>query len=497
MNVLFILADQFRVDCLGHMGHSLVHTPNLDQLAQGGTSFSHCFNQTAPCGPSRASIYSGRYMCSTRSLNNLTPLRDAEENFGFALRQHGYNPGLIGYNDYTIDPALLPPGDPRLTNLSYANVLPGFDRVYYHEYDSDEYFDWLRRKGYPEELLTHAAIHAPDVPPEGAGEHLPEHFPARYRKEESECWYVTDRALQYLAEQDEKGNENWVLSLNYIKPHPPNICCAPYCDMYDPAAVPAALRRDEDLEPSHPALQLLAGRALQNERHLREYRACYYGMISELDDNLGRLFEYLRQTDQWDDTLIIFSADHGEHLGDHYLTGKGHLYDGAMRIPYIVRDPSPQADSSRGQICDNLVEAIDTAPTILDALGLDPPDRFHGRSVLPLLHGDATYQPKKAIFYEYDYRSAGMSAATAAGRPPNPEQHLLWVVRDQRYKYVHFADETLPPLLFDLEADPGEFDNVATHPDYCEAVLHCCQQLLRWRMVHEDQRMENWARQYR
>ena len=110
--------------------------------------------------------------------------------------------------------------------------------------------------------------------------------------------------------------------------------------MYDPADMPRPTRRPEELDPSHPGLRRLMRRQLEDEGHTREYRACYYGMISEVDDNLGRLFSYLRETGQWEDTLIIFSADHAEHLGDHYLTGKGHIYDGGMRIPYIVRDPA-------------------------------------------------------------------------------------------------------------------------------------------------------------
>ena len=103
-NVLFILADQFRADCLGSSGNSIVRTPNLDRLADQGVRFARCFNQTAPCGPSRMSIYTSRYMCSTRAGNNMTPLRDAEENWGYALRQVGFDPGLIGYNDYGVDP---------------------------------------------------------------------------------------------------------------------------------------------------------------------------------------------------------------------------------------------------------------------------------------------------------------------------------------------------------------------------------------------------------
>lgn len=489
MNVLFILADQFRADCLGHLGNGVIRTPNLDRLARGGVSFTHAFNQAAPCGPSRMCIYTSRYMCSTRAVNNYTPLRDAHENLAQHLRDAGWDPGLIGYNDYTPDPDLLRPDDERRHRLTYDNCLPGFARVYYHEYDSEAYFAWLRQLGYPEALLSHAQIHRPDVPAEGPGQHLPQHFPAKYRRQHSECAYVTDRAIDYVTARGAAGGERgWVLSLNYIKPHPPNVCCAPYHEMYDPADMPPAARCEAELQPAHPYLRGLAPRQLVDDGHLREYRACYYGMVSEVDDNLGRLFAALEETGQWRDTLVVFSADHGEHLGDHYLTGKGHFHDGGMRIPYILRDPRPAADVTRGQVRGEFVEAIDSAPTILEALGLAPPDRFQGRSLLGLAHGDPGYRPRGEIHYEFDYRQGALARGAT-----DPDEHLMWVVRDRRYKLVQFADGGLPPILFDLARDPDELDDAAQRPACQQVVLEYSQRLLRWRMRCEDQRGERWA----
>ena len=490
LNLLFIIADQFRADSLGAVGHPVVRTPNLDRLASEGTLFTHCFNQTAPCGPSRMCIYTGRYLCSTRAVDNMTPLRDAEENYGHWLRRAGYDPGLVGYNDYAVDPAILPADDPRRSSLSYDNVLPGFERVYYHEYDSQDYFDYLRRRGYPEGLLSHQAVHAPEVPPEGPGPNLPQHYPAAYRREDSECHYVTDRAIEYL--KNRPDNQGWALSLNYIKPHPPNICCAPYHDMYAPEDVPPPVRRPEETEPSHPYLRLMAPGSLEDERHLRQYRACYYGMISEVDDNIGRVFEFLRASGQWDNTLIVFTSDHGEYLGDHYMVGKGHFHDPSLRIPCIIRDPRPQSDAMRGRQSDALVESIDLVPTVLEALGCPVPPLVQGSSLLPLLEGrEAT--GKDAVFHEFDYRTHALRSAPGS----DPDDHLLWVVRDRDFKYVHFADEGIEPLLFDLRQDPGEMENLAAKPEFAGKALHYCQRLLRWRMRHEDQRMERWALPYR
>ncbi len=492
-NVLFILADQFRADCLGAAGNALVKTPNLDRLAAAGVRFANCFNQTAPCGPSRMSIYTSRYLCSTRAINNMTPLHDAEENWGYALRQAGYDPGLIGYNDYGVDPAILPEGDRRKTSLAYDNVLPGFARVYYHEYDSEEYFAFLKERGYAAELLNHDAIHSPAVPKEGPGEHLACFYPAKYKAEHSECRYVTERALDYIRGKS-GGEQGWVLSLNYIKPHPPNINCEPYCSMFDPEDMPTPTRRLEELDHAHPYIRGATGEGQhRDERHAREFRACYYGMIAELDDNLGLVFDELAKSGAWDDTLIVFSADHGEQLGDHYLVGKGHFYDGAMHIPCIVRDPDSASDVTRGQSVPSFVESVDLAPTVLEWLGVGKPDRFQGQSLMGALRGDDRYQGKGEIHYEFDYRSG----ARQVEPDTDMDQHLLWVLRDARYKYVQFADVRMPPLLFDLERDPGEFENLADKAEYGSVVLDMCQRMLRWRMYYEDQRMEHWAAQYR
>lgn len=494
-NVLFILADQFRADCLGSSGNSIVRTPNLDRLADQGVRFARCFNQTAPCGPSRMSIYTSRYMCSTRAVANMTPLRDAEENWGYVLRQSGFDPGLIGYNDYGVDPNSVPEDDPHRRGLSYDNVLPGFQRVYYHEYDSPEYFQWLRDQGYPEELCNHSAIHSPAVPDSGPGDHLSCHYPAHYKAEHSECRYVTQKAVEYIKRPDFEDRERgWVLSLNYIKPHPPNINCEPYRSMFAAEEMDSAIRRIEELNSDHPYIRNAIGTGHHvDDQHLKEFRACYYGMIAELDDNLGIVFDTLEKTGQWEDTLIVFSADHGEQLGDHYLVGKGHFYDGAMHIPCIIRDPSNKAGHTRGTVVDHFVESIDLGPTVLDWLDVDSPDRFQGKSLLGSLYGEDDFEFKEEIHYEFDYRSS----ARAIDSDTEMDKHLLWVLRTKKFKYVHFADDKIPSLLFNLEEDPEEFENIAQDPKYSSIVMDLMNRMLVWRMRCEDQRMENWASQFR
>lgn len=492
-NVLFIIADEFRADCLGAAGNPLIQTPNLDALAREGVLFRKAFVQATPCGPSRMCTYTGRYLCSTNAVDNMTPLAEADDNLAMHLRRHGRDPGIMGYNDYAVDPRILPEGHPHKTALNYEHFLPGFEVVLKHEYDCPAWYEDLKRKGYPPEICNRKRMYAPDVPPEGPGDHLPEHYPARYKAEDSEAQFVTGRAIDYCTER--KG-EGWSLSLNYIKPHGPNICPAPYHAMYDPAAMPPATRRPEERN-AHPYWRRLAVNTndqLLKEHELREFQACYYGMISELDACLGWLFQMLKDTGQWDHTLIIFTSDHGEHLGDHYLTGKAHFYDSNMHVPYILRDPSPEADATRGRQLDLFVEAIDTAPTVCEFLGIPSHERFQGRSVLDLVHGRPGAVVRPRVYHEFYYYT---SLSAEERRATRPEACRLWVVRDDAYKYVQFGEEAMPPILFDLCADPQELHNLADRPEYAAVVARYCQHLIRWRIRNEDMRMERWALQYR
>ena len=482
---MFLIADQWRADALGCAGHAVVRTPNLDALAAEGTRFDHCFVQTAPCGPSRMCIYTGRYLCSHRAVHNKTPLMNAQDSLPTWLRNSGYAPHVLGYNDYAVDPGILPLEDPRTTGLNYDNSLPGFDTIVYHEYDSPEYFEYLRGRGYPERLLNHHAIHAPNIPDEGPGDHLPLHYPAHYSVEDSECRFLANRAIDFIGGQ---GEAPWVLNVNFIKPHPPRICSSPYHDMYDPATMPAPARHADELTSDHPYVAgIHVHPDLVEDRDLRETQANYYGMISEVDTSLGLLFDALKASGQWDRTTIVFTSDHGEYLGDHYLKGKGHFYDGALRVPLIVRDPASDADATRGETVSSFVESIDIAPTILEALDIPIPDRVQGQSLWSQVMG-VTSSGKQEIHYEKDFRPVeGM----------HPDRCLLWVIRDHRYKYVQFADDSMPPMLFDLAMDPDELRDVAPLPESGLLMLDYCQRLLKWRMAHEDQRMEHWATPYR
>ena len=212
--------------------------------------------------------------------------------------------------------------------------------------------------------------------------------------------------------------------------------------------------------------------------------------MTKVDDNLGRLFDYLKASNQWDNTLIVFISDHGEQIGDHWLIGKLGFFDASYHIPLIVRDPG--AVETRGQVVQDFTENVDIMPTMLDWLGLDIPNQCDGRSLMPVLRtGNTPSNWRDAAHWEFDFRDVAEGEQMESELGLTQHQRTLNVLRDERYKYVHFTN--LPPLFFDLEKDPGELHNLANDPEYLPKVLEYAQKMLSWRMNHDEQTLTHVA----
>ncbi|MBT5665203.1 MAG: alkaline phosphatase family protein [Rhodospirillaceae bacterium] len=495
-NVLLIVVDQWRGEAMPVLGHSCLRTPNLDALCADGVTFCNHFTQAAPCGPGRASLLTGQYMMNHRVVQNSVPLDARHTNLAFEVRTHGYQPALVGYMTSTPDPRVTAASDPRFKTLG-ANM-PGWRSVGSWEPDKKPYFNWLRAKGYPvpERPLDIWLPQDDDAAP-GATQSA-----SRIPQELSDTTWATECALEYL-----RGPESdpWFLHLGYYRPHPPFIAPAPYNAHYDPAEVPAPVRA---ASPEHEAAQhpLLGhyvndieqlsffengqGRgADMSEDEVRMMRASYYGMISEIDDHLGRVIGHLKETGQYDDTLIILTSDHGEQLGDHHLLGKVGYFDESFHIPLVIRDPSSHADVSRGAIVDKFTGCIDVMPTILDWIGAETPRTCDGSSLAPFLHGETPTDWRTEIQFEFDFRTYFKNAhKTVLGL--DIDRCSLAVIRDEKFKYVHF--DALPPLFFDLENDPGQFNNVAEDPAYAARVLEYTQKMLNWRLHYAERTLTGY-----
>lgn len=475
-NVLLVTVDQWRGDCLSALGHPVVRTPNLDRLAAEGVLFSAHFAQAAPCGPSRASLFTGMYAHNHRSVLNGTPLDARFTNLALEARALGYDPVLFGYTDTSVDPRTVAPDDPRLS--TYEGVLPGFHAVVDLPEHLEAWARWLIDLGY-DVPANRRELYRPAGDEPAA--------PTVYAAEHTEAAFLTGELLRWL--DDGAGGAPWFAHAAYIRPHPPFVAPSPYNTMYDPESVPMPVRHAtrEDEAEQHAflagALSIDGVRAPRDDGDLRQLRATYYGMMSEVDAQIGRLFDGLRARELWDDTLVVVTSDHGEQLGDHWLVEKLGWFDSSYRIPLVVRDPSPEADATRGRVVDAFTENVDVMPTILEWLAADVPVQCDGRSLLPWLHGATPSSWRDAVFWEFDFRDP-VGAARGESTGLGLDESCLTVMRDRRGKYVHFA--ALPPLLFDLERDPGELDDRSHDPAYTATMLEYAQRMLSWRMRTDD-----------
>ncbi len=218
------------------------------------------------------------------------------------------------------------------------------------------------------------------------------------------------------------------------------------------------------------------------------------GLIKQVDDQLGVLFDYLRRSGRDQDTMVIFCSDHGDYLGDHYLGEKELFHDCVAKVPLIVRLPGDGA--RRGAVESRLVEAIDLVPTILDALGAEIPDHIlEGRSLLPLLRGEQPADWRRAVFSENNYAFRDF-VREPLGRPADGCHTIM--VRDHDWKYVHF--EGLRPQLFDLRADPDEYDDLGADPAHASVRERYQAMLFDWlrnRRIHptvSHAAMTGWTR---
>ena len=490
LNILFITADQWRADCLSAVGHPIVRTPNLDALAAEGVLFEKHFANAVPCGPSRASLHTGMYLQNHRSGTNGTPLESRHTNWAKEAAAAGYDPVLFGYTDTSLDPRELEKEDPWLK--TYEGPLPGIRPLVIMGETPYPWTNWLKANGFPvPEPISRAYGARPDGPEYEDGAPAPR--PLAYPEAFDEPNYLVDRCIEYIRAADTP----FIAHLSILRPHPPFVAPEPYNAMYDPLAVPGFSRlATPDQEASqHPWLAYQLSRrqfrASADERRMRRLKAVYFGLMSEVDAALGRLFEFLKRSRRWDDTLIIFTSDHGEQMGDHWLLGKCGYFDASYHIPLIVRDPRQRAHATRGSRVRSFTENVDIMPTMLNAIGCPVPLQCDGRPLAPFLEGSGTPSNwRTEAHWEFDFRDP-TDAAVEEKLGLTLHQCTMNVIRDSAYKYVHFTK--LPPLLFDLRKDPDEFVNCANDPDYLPVMLHYAQKLLSWRMNHDEHALTHIA----
>jgi arylsulfatase A-like enzyme len=340
-------------------------------------------------------------------------------------------------------------------------MLPGFEAgCFFNATEAAPWIEWVRAQGH-------------DIP-----DHWEEALatePQRPASLSQSAW-LTDQFLAWHGRQDRP----WFAHLSQFRPHPPFAAAGEFSTLYHPDAVPLPVSPAETRDSLHNGLlghpQMAAPRG---EREIRQLRAQYYGMVSEADAQLGRVWAALKASGQWDNTLIIVTSDHGEMLGDHGLIQKAGWFEQSYHILGLIRDP--RAGGVRGAVVDAFTENVDVFPTLCDAMGVPVPAQCDGLPLTPFLKGETPPWWREAAHWEFDWRAAFIPS----GPHPWPwdrrlESQCLSVRRTRDAGYVHFGDGSW--LCFDLARDPT-WRTPLTDP---AAILRHAQGLMTWRQQHQD-----------
>jgi len=445
-NLLFIYADQHRADVMGCAGNDVVVTPHLDRLAAEGVRFDHAWTESPICQPARASLLTGRYPNDHGVLGNFAGDCQPEwDTFPRRLQQAGYTTASIGKTHFASWPMAVEAGTPAPTDewiasFGFDHVVEEFDR-YVHLGDWETpYMRFLREHSAlePYQNVVAANFRGGSGHWNGVTSPLPQDL-------DLTC-FLADEAQGWIGSQP--ADEPWFLQLSLVQPHVPLMGDPIWANHYAEASIERTAR-SEPIPPTDEWATHLAGlrkhsnsELLTDEFVLAGARQ-YYAMVSLIDQRIGDLLAQLEERDQLDNTWIVYSADHGEMLGDHGLMAKMNFYRSSVRVPLIVRPPSGIA----GRVETAPVQAFDVAATLLDAGSAAPLDNAPARSLVPLVAGDGGTARDHVV-------------SMIRMRPGLP----TWqAVTDGHWRATINADTGDASELFDLDADPDEATNLVGH----------------------------------
>ena len=474
-NILFLMADQYRFDCLGANGNRIIHTPNLDRLAAQSANFTNAYVQAPVCVPSRVSYFTGRYPHSHKNRVNYTPCDPAEVFLQRMLKDAGYQTGSVG--KLHLHPATAEQA--RST---------GFDRVLLHDAhpstDADsDYVKW-RREHDPDWQRPYTAVAKDIVPGKNPFRSpMPYEYTATHWTGEQTCSMLRDFA---------SSTKPFFLFSSFFKPHSPFDTPVPYDTMYDAVNIPLPHPTTlADIQRMPLPMQKLL---LRNERRpeytiepdrLEWMYRCYYASCTMVDHEIGRILEELERSGKANNTIVLFGTDHGAQLLEHGLMDKNVFFESSVHVPFLLRYPGQIAPGRR----DDFVEMIDLVPTLLDFGGLTVPKRVEGRSFARGANG------REMVFSENiipEINTGGaMDMPFVPGKGVAGIRHPdAKMVRTRRWKLNYYPGNGVE--LYDLVNDPGEQINVAAANPPTVAELKSA--LLEWMVTADenDQIAEHW-----
>jgi len=493
-NILFIMTDQLRYDCLGINGNPIIHTPNLDRLAGQSANFSNAYVQSPVCTPSRACFFTGRYAHSHKNRVNYTELNVQETLFPKRLQEAGYQTGIIGKSHlyYNYPPTR---EEARRTGFTSVELHDGVRRT--DPWSS--YVEW-REQNDPKHHINYRE-YAKDIAEldynPGKNDNP---FRSAIDGEYSDTAWTGLRTCARLKKLAGSAQPFFLFS-SFWKPHSPYEVPVPYDRMYSDVMIPLPKQTTrQEIEQLPPHLQALILRDEQRGRTApyamdREtlqwiYRS-YYGTVSHIDHEVGRILTMLEETGQSENTIVVFTSDHGDQLLEHGLFGKNIFYESSIHIPFMIRFPGKINAGTYDQFC----MTIDLLPTLFNMVGLEEPYHCQGQSLMPLIGtSEKSYQPRDCVFSEniipevFD-RTFNFEKDKGVMGIRHPDAKM---VRTQKWKYNYY-----PPSyqeLYDLENDPHELDNLAADPVYKKVIDEMKERILNWLVTADetDQIAKEW-----
>ena len=465
-NILLLYSDQQRWDALGAAGNAEIHTPNLDRLAQHGVSFDHCFVQNPVCMPSRVSFLTGQYPSTLRITAMGVPVPPETPTLPRLLKPYGYrtaNIGKLHFLPHANRDHRVPHPDYGFDHLEIADE-PG---VY-----EDAYRAWVRAQQPEGPTSLHArpeldriSVGLPPAtavwyetmgitdtvahPGMGGRDDFSGAIPFPAAENLTHSAFVADQTIAFLAQQ--QPDRPFLCISGFYSPHAPWVVPRRFLELYDPSKLPLPRYGDGSVRPAEGP---------GSDAQLRSARHGYYAMVSEIDHYVGQILDQLAARGLERDTIVVFTSDHGEWLGDHGRFGKGYPGDDAVsRVPLIIR--APRAAATAGTLVQSVVEAVDVLPTLLELAGIQVPPHVQGHSLAPVLRGVPVAEPGAALM-----------------------EHSGWkTLRTSRYRYLVHQDGR--EALWDIERDPGEQHDVAGEPAYTAALAEHRRLLLR-RLIESE-----------
>ncbi len=436
-NVLLIIADQHRGDAVGidphcptnEDGEPIVHSPNLNHLPANGGAFTRAYTPIPSCVPARRCLWTGQTPATNGCPNWTTETWDFPHTLPGVLSDDGYQTWLVGKSH----------SQPLRNHF-------GFQGMDLHAAGDGDYARWLakQRNDDADEISHGVGRNSWDARPN----HLPE-------AEHPTNW-TTNRALEFLQTQD--PTRPFFLTVSFHRPHQPFDALPAYWDLYAERELPEPVVGDwvpdmyGDAIPRYPRTNAWCADLPGDV--CRRARMGYYGNITHIDHQLNRIFGQLSSDGQLENTLIIYTADHGEMLGDHNLWRKTYAYEGSARVPFLVKAPEGM-DTARGSLYDQPVGLEDVMPTVLDATDTERPDTVEGRSVLELMRGGPT------AWRQYYHGEHG---------PIYDDQNACQWIVTSALKYI-WNPITGEELLFDLASDPCEECDLSGEPEYHDPLM--------------------------